>query len=122
MPSDRAKSRQRKLKAIEAVNDNYLVWGIFKKCALCGRDFLVNNYEDRKPRTPKIFKRPVCPWCSERNGRLRLAEHILVERMIAYGCEFQDYDPPPDPAKCKCLFCIARRLMEKMDAKDYTAG
>lgn len=119
MPGDRARSRERKLKAIEAITDNYLVWGIFKECALCGRDFLVNNYEDRRPRTPKIFKRPVCPWCSERRGKLRLAEHILVERMADLRClNNWNGDPHDDNPDCKCVRCIANRLIINQRRKE----
>lgn len=121
MPGDRVKSRERKAqRAIEQWGGGPS-WHIFKRCELCGHDFVVNNWEDKRPRTPRIFKRVCCPWCAGRRGKLRMAEHILVERMAAHGCEFQDYAYPvlrTDPTTCKCLFCIARRLIEKAHAAE----
>lgn len=116
MPGDRAKSRERKLKKIQEQWSGQQQW-IYKKCELCGESFVVNNYEDRRPRTPRIFKRICCPWCAGRRGKLRMAEHILVERLAVHGCESEVAMP-----MCKCLPCIARRLTEKANAKDNLAG
>lgn len=119
MPGDRAKSRERKLKKIqEQWGGQEGQWRKFKRCELCGFLFCVNNYEDRRSRTPKAFGRPICAWCSSHKGRRRMQEHILFERMVAHGCMFSDYDPAPDPEVCKCLFCIARRVKEKWDEND----
>lgn len=111
MPGDRAKSRQRKAERAVEQWSGGPSWHIFKRCELCGRDFVVNNWEDKKPRTPRIFKRVCCPWCRGRRGKLRMAEHILIERLALHGCEEEVAMP-----MCKCLPCIARRLMEKANA------
>ena len=35
-------------------------------CEYCGFQMVVNNYEDRKSRTPKFFGLPICPSCDPR--------------------------------------------------------
>lgn len=42
-------------------------WQIWKKCEYCDRDVCVNNYDDRKPRTPKFMGLVICPWCDPRH-------------------------------------------------------
>lgn len=119
MPGDRAKSRERKLKKLQEQWSGQQKW-IYKKCELCGTKFVVNNYEDRRPRTPRIFKRICCPWCQGRRGKLRMAEHILVERMADLKClNNWDGDPHDDDPDCKCVRCIANRLLIKQAQKEY---
>lgn len=65
MPGDRMKSRERKLKRIQEQWSGQQKW-IYKKCELCGFKFVVNNFADRQPRTPRIRGRITCAFCRSR--------------------------------------------------------
>lgn len=41
-------------------------WHIYKDCDYCRRSICVNNYADRKTRTPKFLGLVCCPWCDPR--------------------------------------------------------
>lgn len=41
-------------------------WKKYKNCGYCDRLIMVNNYDDRKSRTPKMFGLVICPWCEPR--------------------------------------------------------
>lgn len=79
MPGDREKSGQRKIARIMDLNDRS--WLRHKTCELCEREFCVNNWPDQKSRTPRVMKRICCPSCQHANGKRRMAEKILVERL-----------------------------------------
>lgn len=120
MPGDRAKSRERKAKRlVEQWGGED--WRIWKTCELCGIRFVVNNWPDKKPRTPRIFKRIVCAWCRGRRGKLRMAEHILVERMADLQCLNNPGDTHDDDPDCKCVRCIANRLIISARQKELNA-
>lgn len=112
MPGDRAKSRERKLRALAQSPGGPEDWRRYKTCELCGLSFVVNNYEDRKSRTPRIFKRICCPWCASRRGKRRMVEHIVFERVANLRClNNWDGDPFDDDPDCKCVRCIANRVI-----------
>lgn len=126
MPGDRAKSRERKLKQLTKQWSGEQQW-IYRRCELCGQRFVVNDYEDKRPRTPRIHNRICCPWCASRRGKLRMAEHILVERLADLRCiNNWDGDPHDDDPDCKCPRCVANRLIiaqrKKELREDRSAG
>lgn len=56
--------------ALAAKNNPQLLdrsWMIHKACDYCGYSMVVNNYEDRKPRTPKFMGLVICPRCDPRH-------------------------------------------------------
>lgn len=42
-------------------------WKVYKTCGYCSRDIMVNNYPDRKTRTPMFLGLVICPWCDPRH-------------------------------------------------------
>ena len=42
-------------------------WKRYKNCEYCGRSIMVNNYDDKKSRTPKFLGLVICPWCDPRH-------------------------------------------------------
>lgn len=119
MPADPAKKRQRKVEKVIEQWAPQEQWRKFKPCTLCGGLFCVNNYEDRRSRTPKVFGRPICPWCSSRKGKLRMAEHILVERVADLPClNNWEGDPFDDDPSCKCVRCVANRIVISQRRKE----
>lgn len=100
---------------------------ITKECQFCGRTIVVNNYSDRKPRTPKIFDMAICPWCDPRHtddrwiAKPRIAKPVLwrtiasvriamkVARMGCLRALIEGRDSTPNPAECKCPGCVASK-------------
>lgn len=91
----------RKIKRI--LDDQDRSWMKYKECDLCGESIVINNYPDHRPRTPKVLKRVCCPWCEDRNGKRRMAEKIIVERLAdidPYSITlFEELDKLTDLAK-----------------------
>jgi len=42
-------------------------WKKYKDCEYCGRTIMVNNYDDKKSRTPMFLGLVICPWCDPRH-------------------------------------------------------
>lgn len=42
-------------------------WLVWKHCGYCDRSICVNNYDDRKARTPKFMGFIICPVCDPRH-------------------------------------------------------
>ena len=102
---------------------------IHKNCDICGRDIVVNNWPDRKSRTPKFKSFVICPWCDPRHPedrylkegyrilhpeRLRVIRFAQVTRaMSLHGCINKEGPEGEDwpPENCKCAGCASRKLM-----------
>lgn len=41
-------------------------WQVWKTCEYCGRSICINNYDDRKSRTPRFLGMVICVWCDPR--------------------------------------------------------
>lgn len=57
-------------RAQAAKNNNQLEdhsWKKYKDCGYCGRTIMVNNYDDKKSRTPMFLGLVICPWCEPRH-------------------------------------------------------
>lgn len=102
---------------------------VYKRCDICDAPFCVNNWEDRKARTPRFKGFVVCPNCDPRAvpdrymkegyrviwpGRLRVIRYAQVTRAMGkHGCinkvgpEGEEWTEPT----CKCAGCAARKLM-----------
>ena len=97
---------------------------LYKMCDICDRPFLVNNWPDKKPRTPKFKKFIVCLDCDPRfaqdrymndgyrighPARLRIINIAQVARALAARpCK----KAPPETfiPNCKCPECVAGKL------------
>lgn len=42
-------------------------WKKYADCEYCDRTIMVNNYDDRKSRTPRFLGLVICPWCDPRH-------------------------------------------------------
>lgn len=102
-------------------------WQKFKLCYFCGRSFCVNNYPDRKPRTPKFQKQPICPWCDCRSstGKVKnipkyktlmsriVADIVVTDRKTCLIDEGVGGD-------CTCMLCKLGRVLA-IEEKDAVA-
>jgi hypothetical protein len=96
-----------------------------KNCDICGLDIVVNNWPDRKSRTPKFKDFVVCTECDPRyiddrllgiqlpvkvnRRRMRILNLARVVRALAkHGCLLHgdDWEKPG----CKCAGCAAIKL------------
>lgn len=98
-------------------------WKIWKDCEFCGRSICVNNYEDRKSRTPKLAGKVICPWCTPISAidhktvknkiKYRtLMSWALVEKLADMNYCFKDpeFAEERQAQGCKCLGCSAVKL------------
>lgn len=96
---------------------------VWKTCDICGRANMVNNWPDRKPRTPKIYGFVVCVECDPRHyddrymkegyrilhkDRLRIIQLARVTRATAKEKCLSGRQG------CKCHHCAAARLMKEL--------
>lgn len=98
---------------------------IYKRCDICGTPVNVNNWPDRKPRTPTIKDFVVCPNCDPRavddrykkkgyrimfRTRMRVIHFAMIVRaMKKYGC--LKLDGKGDiTIGCKCAGCAAAKM------------
>lgn len=95
---------------------------IWKICEVCGKAMIVNNWPDKRPRTPKLFDFIVCPRCDPRHpddrgmkkgyrimfpDRLRILRMMQVTRAVAkHGC-LKDNEEG-----CKCAGCVAPKILK----------
>lgn len=42
-------------------------WKRYANCDYCGRQIMVNNYDDKKSRTPRFLGLVICAWCDPRH-------------------------------------------------------
>lgn len=42
-------------------------WKKYANCDYCSRRIMVNNYDDKKSRTPRFLGLIICPWCDPRH-------------------------------------------------------
>lgn len=59
-------------------------WRIYEVCFSCDSKFVVNNYDDRKPRPERhrFQGKLICPWCWRRGGRKLAQAAFLLEKLI----------------------------------------
>jgi hypothetical protein len=95
---------------------------VYKLCEICERPFCINNWDDKKKRTPRMFKFIICPDCDPRHPddrymkegwrilqkhKLRIVRYAQVTRAMSLKpCLYIDYRP-----NCKCAACVAGKLM-----------
>lgn len=95
---------------------------IYKTCDICDRPFCVNNYDDKKSRTPKYKDFVICVECDPRHpedrwvkerprilwkNRLRIVHFAMISRALAA----RPCSKPPAKLGCKCPECVAGKLM-----------
>lgn len=94
---------------------------VWKRCGVCGLKFVVNNWADHKPRTPKLANVIVCMDCDPRHvedrylkenyrlvhhGKLRIFRMSqIVKSMATHPCMKKG------KKKCKCPACTARKVI-----------
>ena len=59
-------------------------WHIKVMCEYCGFQMVVNNYPDKKSRTPKFFGLPICPMCDPRASTERWDKDARIVFPIKY--------------------------------------
>jgi hypothetical protein len=87
-------------------------WMKWTKCSICRGKFCVNNYADRRVRINqwKIAGKIVCPWCRGRDGVYLIQLRLIAEKLAARrnaDCQVEN---------CKCLSCVAYRVLEAHDS------
>lgn len=118
---------KRQDKRLEAHHQKYSdVAPKYKHCDFCGRSIVINNYPDKKSRTPRWRKTNmvICPWCNPTtymdtvtNPTLykTIMSRVIVERLAAMDYCFKD-GGEAHPV-CKCLGCGAKKLMAIKDER-----
>ena len=100
---------------------------LYRRCDICLEPFCVNNWPDRKPRTPKFKDFIVCHLCDPRPiddrfmkqgyrivwpARLRVIRYAQITRALARrGCIVPDWHENFGSDNCKCAGCAAVKLM-----------
>ena len=96
-------------------NDN-----IYRQCSVCFGKFVVNAWEDRKPRTPTLAGLIVCPKCDPRHAHDRFLkkgyriihpDRLRIFRMTQFTlavakkpCQHNEDE------SCKCPPCFAKKI------------
>lgn len=95
---------------------------VYKLCEICGQPFCINNWDDKKPRTPKFKDFVICGGCDPRplgqrylkqgytivyRDRLRVVQIAQVTRALARRACLR-LNPTDDD--CRCASCTARKL------------
>jgi hypothetical protein len=104
---------------------------IYRYCDICGLKICINNWPDKKPRTPRIFDLVICVDCDPRwwadrykakgyriafKRRLRVVNMARIVRAAArHGCirPVEKWDQPVDEdgiPVCNCFGCAAMKL------------
>lgn len=94
---------------------------IWKQCEVCGLKIMVNNWADRKPRTPRIGGLIVCPSCDPRHSedrymkegyRILHPRRVQVIRMAQITRAMATQPCMKNgKKKCKCPACTARKVV-----------
>lgn len=94
---------------------------IWKQCGVCGLKIMVNNYGDRKPRTPRLAGMVICTDCDPRHiddrhlkegyrllhpRRVRILRMAQITRAMATQPCMRE-----GKKKCKCPACTARKVL-----------
>lgn len=90
-------------------------------CEVCGSSMVINNWPDKKKRTPKYKELVICPECDPRHPAdryLKKGYRVLHKRrvrittlaLIARAASHQPCAKGTFDADCRCHTCIARRL------------
>lgn len=101
---------------------------IRKNCDVCGDSMIVNNWPDKKPRTPKFKGLIVCVGCDPRSAaqrylkegyqvihpdRLRIIKLALITKWASTQRCLKNPDEPglgTFVPNCKCVTCVAGQL------------
>lgn len=98
----------------------------YKLCDFCGRSIMINNYADGKSRTPRWRKTQmvICPWCNPLSYQDKVIKpslyktiqsRVIVERLAEMNFCFTTKGEPLDDLICKCVGCVAHRLVGIQD-------
>ena len=100
---------------------------IYKQCQVCHYKFVVNNWDDRKSRTPRLAGLIVCAKCDPRHvddrhlktgyrilhpDRLFIFKQALLTQNVAAGKCLNKPKKGKKPKGCKCVRCQARKLLK----------
>ena len=103
---------------IDRLNNSPNLYAI---CDICNRPFLVNQFEDHKPRTPKYKNFVICIMCDPRHLDDRYMktgyrmihpakQRIVAMAMIARALATRRCSKPERSFFCKCPECVAGKL------------
>lgn len=87
-------------------------WMKYKACFFCGKDFVVNNYDDRKSRTPKFKGHNICPWCTPYSPLTGEVMHRTKYRTVMSVVLMHQVSQREEHEFDNCLECKARKLMK----------
>jgi hypothetical protein len=93
-------------------------WMRWTKCFVCRRRFCVNNYEDRKVRVSqlKVKGKVLCPGCRRSPHGPRFVQlYLIAVATWREGCVSVLVGLDVDPLACKCVGCVAGRVVARMD-------
>ena len=109
------RAAKKQAQAAEKWDPTYNRWQKYAKCSICLRRFVVNNYNDRKARVNKhkVAGKIVCPWCMDRGGKYIIQLRLIVEKVA--NTELSYCNGTPKDPNCKCLSCIAGRVLAAHD-------
>ena len=92
---------------------------IWKMCDICGLLICVNNYEDRKARTPRFRDFIVCGDCDPRaiddrwekkHYRIAHRRRLRIIQMAQVARAMKSKPCSTDKDDCTCVSCVARKL------------
>lgn len=106
---------------LEGVSPYPSSWEQIKKpCDFCGLEIVVNNFPDKRPRTPKLWGMVICVDCDPRHiddrwkkkgarvihpRRLLKCQSVRLTKLLAKrGCDHEEHDP-------KCFACVAKKVV-----------
>lgn len=95
---------------------------IWKQCGICGEKICVNNWEDKKARTPRLAGFVICVKCDPRHADDRYVKEgyrilhprryrILRLAQVARAVKDMECLRNGMVANCKCPSCVARKVL-----------
>lgn len=98
---------------------------IHKRCQICGLDIVINNWPDKKSRTPKYKGFIVCPDCDPRHPADRYMKEghrvlhrrrarIIALAQVTSAASKQFCRAGGGKADCRCFTCAARKLFPEV--------
>jgi len=109
-----AERKQRRADDKWDAENNRWIWHKYAKCGLCDTKFVVNNYPDKKVRVNqhKVGNVILCGWCKTRHGTFVVQLLKIAQQLTLEDCWAQPKSAW-EPDTCKCLPCVARRILQK---------
>lgn len=94
---------------------------VYKRCGVCGLHICVNNWEDKKARTPRLGGLVICAECDPRYNedrylkkgyRLIHPRRLRILKMAQIVHKLQELECMKGSDCGKCPTCVARKVLE----------